>query len=210
MKRLILVLLVMLALAAAGCNSGQSTATQQANTDNAVSTEQKLLLGTLKLGGPDAVTKDQAAKLLPLWEGLRDLNQAMAPGGDTDTQVQIDDLAKQISAAMTANQLKAIDAMNINRDTAVSIMQELGFVVGSRQGGFPPGDGGQAPQAGFQGRGQGGQPPAGFQPRADGQAPGGGQAPGEGQRFNRAGGLGMFIPSEMYDAVIQALQQAGG
>ena len=160
LKRLFLALLVPLALGLAACDSGQATTTAPATTDNAVSAEQKLLLGTLKLSGSQVITKDQAARLLPLWESIRDLNQGMAPGGDTDTQVQIDDLASQISSAMTPDQLKAIDAMNISGDTMVSMMRELGFVVGDRQGRLPAGDGGQAPQGaapgGGQGRGPGG------------------------------------------------------
>ena len=205
----------MLALGLAACDSGQATTTAPATTDNAVSTEQKLLLGTLKLSGSQAITKDQAARLLPLWESIRDLNQAMAPGGDTDTQVQIDDMAQQISSAMTPDQLKAIDGMNITGDTMVSMMRELGFVVGDRQGRLPAGEGGQAPQGaapgGGQGRGQGGQPPAGGQgrqPPSGGQT--GGQMPADGQRPNWGGGRGMFFGTELYDAVIQLLQQAAG
>lgn len=240
MRRLLLAFLALMALGLSACSGGQAAAPQtgaqpagtpaagtQAAPAITLTTEQKFLLGTLKLTGPAAVTKDQAVRLLPLWQGLRDANQQRQPGGDTDSQIKIDELTAQISAAMTPDQLKAIDGMNIGRETLTAIMREWGLLLGPGDGGFPQGgdrpqmgDGAQPPQgmpqfggqggapAGGQFRGRGGQgggqPPTGMQPPADGQAP------ADGQRPNWAGGRGLSITPELYDVVIQVLQQAAG
>ena len=117
---------------------------------------------------------------------------------------------------MTPDQLKTIDAMNISGDTMVSMMRELGFVVGDRQGRLPAGDGGAACRRGAapgggQGRGQGGQPPAAA--RAGSRPAAGGDRWSAACRWPAAqlgGGRGVLFGTELYDAVIQLLQQAAG
>jgi hypothetical protein len=100
MKTNIVTLLLLLTLILTAC-SGSSTATESqsavlaaTNTqttasssmlntsyDSAISIELQLLVGTLKLAGTEqAITKDQAAILLPLWQQISALNQANMPG----------------------------------------------------------------------------------------------------------------------------------
>lgn len=148
--------------------------------------EIKLLVGTLKLEGTDlAVTQDQAAALLPLWQQIRTLTWGAmrgpgGPGGpdqtpaastpaadDAETQQQIDALLGQIQAAMTGEQLQAIEEMQITQASAASAIQEL---LGTQGG--PPGAGPNQPE----GFGNDQQPPAsgnGTQAASGGGFPGG-------------------------------------
>lgn len=195
------------------------TGTIELNTtyENAVTIEMQLLLGTLKLEGTElAVTTEQANVLIPLWTNFKTLSESMMPAqGDmrqgqpsatpqpqtvsTETQAQIDELTKQIQAAMTSDQIKAIVAMQITQETAQSIMQKQGLVMDNPQQGT--GNGGQPPQGDMpQGTppagGLGGQPPSGNQmgtPPADGM-----------QR-----GMGMISPM-MIDGLLKILQEKTG
>ncbi|MFZ2096194.1 MAG: hypothetical protein WAV05_06095 [Anaerolineales bacterium] len=108
----ILIILVCLsAILLAGCNSAISTV----STNNGLSTATKLALGTLRLEGTSqAVTAEQASELLTLWEGYQSLSDS-----DTSSQVELDALMKQIEAAMTTDQIKAIEAMDLT-DQSVS------------------------------------------------------------------------------------------
>jgi hypothetical protein len=185
--------------------------------ENAVSVELQLLLGTLKLEGELAVTKEQASVLLPLWNDLRTISLSMAPSqgaaglgqGNTppqpqdvsaEMQAQIDVLTKRILAAMTPEQIKAIAEMKITRDTAMTIMQEQGITMGGPQQGN--GNGNPPPQ---------GTPPAGG-PGGDmdgpGAPPSGGQPPA-GQMPAPSAGGGM-VPPQLFDALLQLLERASG
>ena len=236
-------------------NSTTPTATQGASTtaelntsyENAASIELQLLLGTLKLDGTDlAVTQEQASALLPLWNNLKAISQSMmrAQGGSARGQGnatpqlpsadpgtgQIGAVAKQIMAAMTPKQIKAIAEMKITQQTAMTIMQEQGIMMGGPKGdgsgnqppnGASPAGGQQLPQGTPPAGGpnsQGGNGGAGAPP--SGALPGGGQLPPQGTP--PAGGPGNqggsgdvgappagggMVPPELIDAVIQLLEQ---
>jgi hypothetical protein len=146
----------------------------------------QLLLGTLKLVGTDqAITKEQAAALLPLWTNLQTLTQSMGPGqgnaqaSNTDTQAKIDNLVKQIAVLMTPAQIKAISEMKITQESAMTAMQELGITMGGPQS-------------------QQGTPPAG--------GPGGNSGQQPANELTRPDG-GMLVPPPLIDALIQALQK---
>jgi hypothetical protein len=203
-----------------------SSSTIELNTtyENAVSVEMQLLLGAFKLDGTEnAVTKEQANILLPLWTDFKTLSQSMMPAQgsqgdpgqgqtnatpqpqtvDTETQAKVEALGKQIQAAMTPEQIQAISAMKITQETAMTIMQEQGITMGG-------------PQANGSGNGNQpslGTPPAGApggggQPPADGQQPGGGQMSTP-QADGVRGGAGL-LPTELVDVLIKLLQSKAG
>lgn len=183
--------------------------TVQLTTDytDSVSTEMQLLLGSIKLEGTaQAITAEQASVLMPLWTNFKTLNQSMMPTqGDmgqaqtanTEAQTQITELAKQIQASMTPEQINAIVSMQITQKSAQTIIQELGLSVGSQQ----PGNGNQPPQGDM----PQGTPPAGG---PGGQPPAGGDqmgTPPDGKQ-----GYIIFISQELMDIFIQLLEQKAG
>ena len=162
---------------------------------DAVSVEYQLLVGVFKLEGDAwAVTKDQAATMLPLWKQILTLsggNLGPGMGGQgqlqtqanatpaaaptlqptsAKTQAQIDALVDQIQAAMTADQIQAIADMKITQATAKTIMQsKMSNIIGGQQNGAAP-MGNGTPPAGM------GQAPEGT-PGAGGGGAGGMGAP---------------------------------
>jgi hypothetical protein len=175
---------------------------------NAVSVEQQLILGTPKLEGTNlAVSKEQAAMLIPLYTNLKTTVESMMPtqGGQgtqggpgsqpqavsAETQAQMDTVIKDILAAMTPEQVKAISEMQITREIAQTIMTEKGISMGGQgQRGEMPGGNGQPPQ---------GTPPAGGQN-------GGAGAPQQGDAPNGQQPGGGMIPPELINTLIQLLQ----
>jgi len=157
----------------------------------------RLVLGTLKLEGREhAVTAEQAATLLPLWQLIQ--SDALQSAAETDAVV------KQIEGQMTGEQLAAIEAMELTLED----MQAQGIELPA------PGEGEGAP-GGFQDMSeeeraqmreqfqtmspeeratamaeQGFQRPGGRGLPAEGQAPGTGQGPGG----LRRGGNVMLAP----------------
>lgn len=170
-----------------------------------------LVLGTLMMldqGG--SITQDQAAGLVPLWQEYLALNETMRPDPGQDPaqgealptpggegQTGFDDLFTRIQAAMTAEQLQAIEDMQITQESAASIIEELGLSLDLPEGGkgAPP-EGQQPPQDAP----AGGQPPAQGTPPAGGEM-GGGRDPG--------GRGGMMLQPGLVEALIEALQQVG-
>jgi hypothetical protein len=211
--------------AASATTTNSSSAVLNTDYENAVSIESQLVIGTLKLNsGDQALTKDQATALIPLWTNLKTITESMMPqrgqpGADanstsepqttnTETQSKIDALMQQIQAIMTPEQLKAIADMKITQESAITILQDQGVNFGGpRQGengdqqapqGNPPADG-QQPQ---------GTPPAdGQQPQGTPQAggPNGGPQGGQMQRMGQN-----FLPTQWIDAVIQSLAKITG
>ena len=124
--------------------------------------EFQLLFGSIKLAGTNnAITKEQATTLLPLWNNFKNLSMGLAPAQraagqgqsgsttqsqttNTDTQTQIATFIQQILVVMTPAQIQAIAEMNITQDTAMTLMQELGLSMGGPQQGAAP-NGGQQP-----------------------------------------------------------------
>jgi hypothetical protein len=175
----------------------------------------KLALGTFKLEQTNyKVDQAEAAQLLFLWKGMRNLSQ--------DTSVanaEIQGLTKQIQDTMTPEQITAINAMNLSFQDIAAIAKETGLELGSFGG---QGGGNQSPgaQATFQaarqnGGGGGGVPGAGGggggvripgfggggQPSGATNSSGSTQTRGANSAFSKLG-----ISPTMIDAMIQFLQ----
>lgn len=129
-------LVLMVALAACG---GKATTPESFALPQPI----QLAVGTLKLEEtPQAVTAEQAQALLPLWQMLRTLQQS-----DTAAQAEVEAVLKQIQAAMTPEQLAAIQGMDLSPANMRAVFQELGLGMGggggssgSQERGFRPPD----------------------------------------------------------------------
>jgi hypothetical protein len=106
---------------------------------------------------------------------------AQAQTGSSDSQIQIEALVKRIQAAMTADQLQAIAAMQLTQDSVMAILKDQGITIGAPAGGA--GNRQAQPVNPLSGNDQA-QP--GNPPSSNGQAPqgrlpsGNGQAPAQG------------------------------
>jgi len=183
MKKLIPICLTLFLLTLTACGSASrsnssnfGSATQNGSAAGALPATTQIALGTLKLDNTDnAITADQATKLLPLWETMKVLETS-----DTAAKQEIDALDTQIQETMTDQQMQAITSMNLTRQDMVSVMQAQGTGPGNGQqssnsqngnssgngnrnfgGGFVPGAGGPPPDEralqggqGFGGQGQ--------------------------------------------------------
>jgi hypothetical protein len=178
--------------------------------ENAVSIPMQLILGTLSLNSTaQALTKEQADALIPLWTNYATLSMSMIPGqgqqGSTENQAQLDDLITQIQAALTPDQINAIAAMQITQDSASALMEELGISVdtGMTGGVNPPQQPGDAnPPAGQNvtppANPGSGNPPSG----QEGTQPAMGEAP--------SGRGSMMISPELINALLQSLGSISG
>lgn len=135
-----------LVLSACGSNASNTTSNQSAGSAS-LSEVNMLLVGTLKLEGTDqAVSADEAAKLLPLWQAYRSLSTSQ-----TAAQEEVDGLLKQIQSSMTSQQVQAIEAMNLTNKDMMDLMQSMGAVMGPRGTPNPQGTPGvDFPSGGFQ------------------------------------------------------------
>ena len=125
MKKYILTLLTILALTLTACGASATEAATSTSEPAAATlpASTTLLLGTLRLNGTaQDVTTEQAAQLLPLWQVYSGLISS-----DTAAQAEVDALLDQIKAAMTDEQLKAIDAMQLTQQDIFAVMQEQGL-----------------------------------------------------------------------------------
>ena len=177
----------------------------------------QLLFGILKLKGTDQeVTKEQAAALLPLWTNYQTLTASMGPGQNggqsgqnndqsqqapqdtpsadqqpemSEQQTQLNDILTQVQAILTADQVSAIQALQLkeDRDSMQTLISDLGITVSNDQ---PQGGDGSQPQGGgpggAPGDNAGGNPPSGGNAPAISGTPGanGGQQPGGGMMIN--------------------------
>jgi hypothetical protein len=148
----------------------------------------RLALGTLKLEGTaNAVTAEQASKLLPLWQALQ--------GGALQNEAETAAVLKQIQGLLTAEQLAAIDAMQLGAEDLASWMQEQGMEYG------PPADAGDGAGRSAPPEGMSEEEMAAM--RATAQA--GGGRPGGGEGFDPPGNM-----SEEEMVAARATAQAGG
>ena len=197
----IVILLLVIAFVFTGCSGGTAaaTTTTQAATGNgaALSLTDKLAPGILKLEGTDlAMTPEQAAELLPLWKAVKSLGSS-----DTATQLEIDAVYQQIQDALTAEQLAAIEALDLSGENMRTLMSELGIDMNAP---FDTGltdseratkiaelrASGNMPQGGFGGGAGGGQPPSGGGMPSGGAMPEGGVIiEGNGVPPDAAGGM---------------------
>lgn len=140
-RGLIALTLLALAAALAGCSgSAASTATARPDTyassnidtsyPDAMSARNQLALGTLRLDDTDnPVTPEQAATLLPLWQGVRGTLRSGA-----SAQVEVNTLLGQIEAGMSTDQLAAIRAMQLTQVDLQDWTQSQGLSVGTGSG----------------------------------------------------------------------------
>jgi hypothetical protein len=189
---------------AGASDTGQTGATDFSNPELPLSA--KLPAGTLMLEGTsNAVTPAQAQELLPLWQMLRALQES-----GTASEVEVQAVYDQIQAAMTPEQLAAIEGMS--PEDMRALFEELGM---GRQG-----ESDNSNNSGSSGRGEGRTfvappdmgmmpPGAGGEGSQPGMGPGGfGNLSPEERATAMAGrsGTRMGFSTGMTDAVIELLQ----
>ncbi len=212
MKRIIAITIfsiLALTLTACGVNSGSVSNSSGAssapnagapNSSGSISangtsttglTALQLAAGMLKLDGTsNAITAQEAAKLLPLWQSLEQIESSATPSGgfgtpgaNTAMRQQMDAQITSIENAMPPEQIQAIMAMNLSRQDIFAAFQQAGIALGGPGGGF----------GGFQSNSGTFTPPAAGTPR-----------PGRGQ------GFGNFLPPSVVNGIIQFLQKKVG
>ncbi len=171
------------AVAEAAGSGGLDYESEYLDTDyeNAMPVMTQLTLGTLMLEDSEhPITPEQAVELIPLWQALRSLQES-----GTSSQAEYKAVLGQIEENMTTEQMKAIAAMEIQREDLMTAMQQAGIE-------FQPPEG-----VG----GSGGMP--------DG-APPGGMPGGGGQIANQIpedGSADFGSPAALYDALIEMLEK---
>ncbi len=136
MKRNILIALL-LALILAACGSAAEPAPEQSSSVtlneayvDALSIRSQLMIGTLELAETEmAVTAEQAADLLPLWQASRSLSRS-----GTGATEEIDAIVMQIEEAMTPEQIQLIAGMMLTRADNQALAQEWGLSAGTGEG----------------------------------------------------------------------------
>lgn len=197
--------LLMASLAACGSTGGATSEGGGGLTDSyegALSVPEQLILGTLKLEETEyAVSSDQAAELLFLWQAYLSMIQS-----DTAAEAEIDALIDQIQETMTADQIAAIAAMELTQDHVATLVQEMGII--GPGGATPEGATGNSSGESFiiEGRGlpEGGAPPGG---QFQGGGPSGGQMPGGAVVMGEGAGQNL---SQDQIATLQAERGTGG
>jgi hypothetical protein len=202
-----------LILSMAACGSTKSTTsdtasdTPQANAANTgfsftLSDNARLMIGTMLLENSDTpLSADQIALLLTYWKAYRSLTTS-----GTAAQEEIAGLQDQIKEEITAEQIKTIDAMQIDMSSLTTVMQDLGMQANftSQQSQDP------SVEATRQAMRQSGEFPSGGFPFANGQ----GGSPGEGgiiingQETGDSGAMQNIDPQQL--ATLQAQRQANG
>ena len=225
MKKLIVLTLSLLLLgvlvACSAASSATGTQAASAGTPSAdgtpgpggfqMSTLTKLLLGTFRLEGTaQAVTAQQAQALVPLWQAVNSLSRS-----DTAAEAEMTALEQQIQGTFTAEQLSAIEALNLSPADLQSVMADQGIAFGNAAnstpqaggtssgpfpggGGFPDGGpGGDGGGFAVGGPGGGGFNPQDLSPEQQATL----QAGGAGRAARGAG-----VPAPLVDALIKLLQ----
>jgi len=164
----------------------------------------QLVLGTLKLEDTDqAVTKQQATELLPMWQVYQDLTSS-----DTAAQEEIDGLTEQIQETMSADQMSTITSMNLTQQDVFAITQEQGgrmaLVRQNNDGSSSQSSGGFVPPDG----GMGGDPPpddgmGDFGDTGSSVSTGQNQGAETGTSLGRSSG----VPSALVQVLIEVLEQ---
>lgn len=102
--------------------------------DNALQPTTQLSLGTLQLeGSANAITADQAKKLLPLWQGIQN--------GAFQNAAERNAVYKQIEAAMTPDQMNQIVAMQLTFESMTEWAEANGITLPQGSGGPGQGNG---------------------------------------------------------------------
>ena len=111
--------------ARAAQNSGNTSAS--AGTPRELPQAMKLALGTFKLEKTNTpVDAAEAAQLLFLWKGMRNLSQ-----DQTVANEEIQGLVKQIQDTLKPEQIAAINGMNLSFQDIAAIARETGLDLGS-------------------------------------------------------------------------------
>lgn len=119
---LILWICALLLTACGGASTSTNSFRSGTGSSRALTPEAKLALGTLKLEGtPQAVDPALAAKLLPLWQLLAQLNSSSSAAPQ-----EVAAVLDQINATMTADQIKAISSMQLTSADMFAVLQEQG------------------------------------------------------------------------------------
>jgi hypothetical protein len=163
-ERIAVLVLVSLMLSACGA-ANESQAETRAR--GALPPMTEVLVGTLRLDGTEqAVSIEQAAELLPLWEIYQELSSS-----DTVASAELEALNEQIQEVMTPQQRDAIRDMELTQEDVLALMREQGFDFAARR--TQDGEGssdevGPGPGGGF----FGGEMPPGGLPDEGGPMPG--------------------------------------
>jgi hypothetical protein len=182
MKKLILFFSLMVLLFLVACRGG-GNATEAGATEgqteagglttdyrDALSVQGQLALGTVQLEETDlAVTEAQAAELLPLWQALQSLINS-----DTTAPMELEAVVKQISNAMTGEQIAAIAALELTTDSLTELQESGALAFGGRNASQDGSD----EEFAFPGGGFAGGPPGGGGGFAGGPPVGGGDFAG--------------------------------
>ena len=108
--------------------------------EGALPQRNQLLLGTLRLeDGNSAVTKEQAGKLLPLWQGVR---ATMNSGAASEAETNV--LLAQIEAVLTVDQITAIGELQLTQIKLQEWAKSQGLSVGTGEGATMGGGSGQS------------------------------------------------------------------
>ncbi len=212
------ILALIITACGAAANSSQSSSTGGSPASNSAPSNSsstgspsalQIAAGMLKLDGTSkAVTAQEAAKLLPLWQSLQQIEGTAAPFGgsqstpgaqpNTALQQQIGAQVTSIQDTMAPGQIQAITAMNLSRQDIFTIFQQAGIAIGGPGGGA----------GGFQPNGGTFAPPAARTPGA----PGGGGSFGQGGTPRPGGrqGFGNFLPPSVVNGIVRYLQKKAG
>ena len=215
MKKTTYVVFLLLAMLATACGASNgadpASVPQGGPSAGALHATTQLIIGTLKLEGTaQAVTAEQAAELLPLWQTMQVLSDS-----DTAADQEKEALIAQIQETMTAEQMQAITAMNLTREDMASIMQEQGMAMGSQSADTQSGNSSSTGRD-F-GPGGGGPPDEMRVPAGGGMPPG--DFGGEGQNLSQdqiataqaaRQNSENFVPPMLINAVIEYLQEKAG
>lgn len=131
----------------AGVGSGKADADTVIDTSypDSLDVSGQLALGTLRLEGTgQAVTPEQAATLLPLWQAIR--------GGTLQGEAEIGAVLSQIEGEMAAEQLETIAGMQLTPGDLQSWAQEQGLGFGAGDGSGPMGGGEDLSEEGWAAR----------------------------------------------------------
>ena len=157
-----------------------------------------LILGTFKLEDTEfAIDSAQAAELLPLWKALRSLSES-----ETVAAEELQAVINQVQDTMTAEQIAAIESMELTMQDLGAIAEELGLELNNFGGRF--GELSPEMQATREAARESGQNPFGdeFPGGGQGAGPGGGipgGGPGGGQGF----GGGELSPEARQTAIAE-------
>ncbi len=205
----IVILLLVFALLLSGCasntaNSTAATAQNGSGTGRALTLNEKLAPGILKLEGTDlAVTAAQAKDLLPLWKAVKGLSSS-----STASSQELEAVYQQIQDTLTAEQLDSIQNLDLSGQNLQDMMSQYGIEMPNGGSTANLTESEKATRvAGFQSRqnnsSSGGGAPAG------GGMPSGGSAPsGEMPSGGDMGG-GNFTPPDQAGGTTQSTPQAG-